>query len=62
MTTFNLEFKRIAYINLGVGADSVEEAEEKAWEILDGDEYPRDADWELVHVAKTDTDVGVTPL
>jgi hypothetical protein len=49
MKTYQIELKRTSYVNLTVEADSVEEAEELAWDELqsDGSYGLTYADWEI---------------
>ena len=49
MKTYQIELKRTSYVNITVEADSVEEAEELAWDELqsDGSYGLTYADWEI---------------
>ena len=49
MKTYQVELKRTSYVNITVEADSVEEAEELAWDELqsDGSYGLTYADWEI---------------
>lgn len=49
MKTYQIELKRTSYVNLTVEADSVEEAEQLAWDELqsDGSYGLTYADWEI---------------
>ena len=49
MKTYQIELKRTSYVNLTVEAESVEEAEELAWDELESDgSYGLNyADWEI---------------
>jgi len=46
MKTYQVELKRVSYVNLTVEADSLEAAEDAAWlELQTGDYDDYDADW-----------------
>jgi hypothetical protein len=49
MKTYQIELKRTSYVNITVEADSVEEAEQLAWDELqsDGSYGLTYADWEI---------------
>jgi hypothetical protein len=49
MKTYQIELKRTSYVNITVEAESVEEAEELAWDELqsDGSYGLTYADWEI---------------
>ena len=49
MKTYQIELKRTSYVNLTVEAESVEEAEQLAWDELqsDGSYGLTYADWEI---------------
>jgi hypothetical protein len=48
MKTYQVELKRVSYVNLTVEADSLEAAEDAAWlELQTGDFDDRYADWTL---------------
>jgi hypothetical protein len=49
MKTYQVELKRTSYVNITVEADSVEEAEQLAWDELqsDGSYGLTYADWEI---------------
>jgi len=49
MKTYQIELKRTSYVNLTVEAESVEEAEQLAWDELESDgSYGLNyADWEI---------------
>ena len=49
MKTYQIELKRTSYVNITVEAESVEEAEELAWDKLrsDGSYGLTYADWEI---------------
>ncbi len=53
MKTYQIELKRVSYVNLTIEADSQDEAEALAWaEIESGESYgiSDDADWNLNHI------------
>jgi hypothetical protein len=49
MSFYQIELKRVSYVNLTIEADSQDEAEALAWEELatDGSYGDRDASWEI---------------
>ena len=49
MKTYQIELKRVSYVNLTIEADSQDEAEELAWQELtsDGSYGDSDADWDI---------------
>jgi len=48
MKTYQIELKRISYVNLTIEAESQDEAEEAAWlELQTGDFDCNDAQWEI---------------
>jgi hypothetical protein len=53
MKTYQIELKRVSYVNLTIDANSQDEAEALAWaEIESGESYgiTDDADWNLSHI------------
>lgn len=53
MKTYQIELKRVSYVNLTIEAESQDEAEAQAWaEIDSGESYgiSDDADWNLNHI------------
>ncbi len=56
MKTYQIELKRTSYVNLTVEADSVEEAEQLAWDELqsDGSYGLTYADWEIESIELDD--------
>jgi len=56
MKTYQVELKRVSYVNLTVEADSPEAAEDAAWlELQTGDYDDYDADWSLSDVEEEQT-------
>jgi hypothetical protein len=55
MKTYHVTLKRESYINYEVEADTPEQAEEKAWVMLEHDDYHKkeDANWECDSVEET---------
>jgi hypothetical protein len=48
MKTYQIELKRVSYVNLTIEANSQDEAEEIAWLELDAHEHrDSDANWEI---------------
>lgn len=49
LKTYDMTLKRESYITYTVEAENVEQAEDKAWEILEHDDYHKkeDASWGL---------------
>ncbi len=56
MKTYQIELKRTSYVNLTVEAESVEEAEQLAWDELqsDGSYGLTYADWEIESIELDD--------
>jgi hypothetical protein len=56
MKTYQIELKRTSYVNITVEADSVEEAEQLAWDELqsDGSYGLTYADWEIESIELDD--------
>lgn len=54
MKSYQVELKRVSYVNMYVEAQSQEEAEALAWEELDSDKSwgAGDASWELESIAE----------
>lgn len=47
MKTYHVELKRVSYVNYEVEANTPEEAEDKAWKMLETDDfYKSDAYWD----------------
>jgi hypothetical protein len=57
MKTYQIELKRTSYVNITVEADSVEEAEQLAWDELqsDGSYGLTYADWEIQSIELDDS-------
>jgi hypothetical protein len=56
MKTYQVELKRVSYVNLTVEADSLEAAEDAAWlELQTGDYDDYDADWSLSEIEEEQT-------
>lgn len=49
---YHVEFKRTAYLNYSIEADSPSQAEDLAWEELDRDIERRDQEWHCNSVTK----------
>jgi hypothetical protein len=47
MKTYQIELKRVSYVNLTIEADSLEKAEAQAWEQVEADYYRDDGAWEI---------------
>jgi hypothetical protein len=48
MKTYQIELKRVSYVNLTIEAETAEQAEEIAWHELDAHEHrDSDANWEI---------------
>jgi hypothetical protein len=63
MKTYQIELKRVSYVNLTIEADSQDEAEEIAWLELDAHEHrDSDANWEIESIEldepETETESG----
>jgi hypothetical protein len=53
MQNYQVELKRVSYVNLDIEAESQDEAEELAWVALEShDSYGEDASWELESIAE----------
>jgi len=56
MKTYQVELKRVSYVNLTVEADSPEAAEDAAWLELQTCDYDdQDADWSLSDIQEEQT-------
>lgn len=56
MTTYQVELKRVSYVNLTVEADSPEAAEDAAWlELQTGDYDDDNAEWTLSNIEQEQT-------
>jgi hypothetical protein len=61
MKTYQIELKRVSYVNLTIEADSQDEAEEIAWLELDAHEHrDSDANWEIesIELDEPETETG----
>lgn len=47
MKTYEIEIRRTSYITIWVDAESKDQAEAKAWEDLNSNQYTEDASWEI---------------
>jgi hypothetical protein len=47
MKTYQIELKRVSYVNLTIEADSLEKAKAQAWEQVEADYYRDDGAWEI---------------
>ena len=47
MKTYQIELKRVSYVNLTIEADSLEKAEAQAWKQVEADYYRDDGAWEI---------------
>jgi hypothetical protein len=53
MKTYQVELKRVSYVNLDIEAESQDEAEALAWIALESHRsYGEDASWELEAIAE----------
>jgi hypothetical protein len=53
MKTYQIELKRVSYVNLTVEADSLQAAEDAAWlELQTGDFDDKGAEWALESIAE----------
>jgi len=51
MKSYQIELKRVSYVNLDIEAESQEEAEALAWDaLLSHGGYGEDASWELASI------------
>lgn len=58
MKTYQVELRRVSYVNLTVKADNPEAAETAAWlELQTGDYDDYDADWSLSEIEEEQTDI-----
>jgi DNA-directed RNA polymerase subunit RPC12/RpoP len=58
MKTYQVELKRVSYVNLTVEADSLQAAEDAAWlELQTGDFDDSYADWTLESIDEEQTDI-----
>jgi hypothetical protein len=55
MKTYQIELKRVSYVNLTIEAETAEQAEEIAWLELDAHEHrDSDANWEIESIELED--------
>jgi len=47
MKTYQIELKRVSYVNVTVDAETQDEAEALAWKQIENDHYKDDGSWEL---------------
>jgi len=47
MKTYQVEFRKLAFVMVSVEADTLEEAEEKGWKQLKSERYLDDALWQV---------------
>jgi hypothetical protein len=47
MKTYQIELKRVSYVNLTIEADSLEKAEALAWKGVEQDYYRDDGHWDI---------------
>jgi hypothetical protein len=61
MKTYQIELKRVSYVNLTIEAETAEQAEEIAWLELDAHEHrDSDANWEIesIELDEPETETG----
>lgn len=60
MKTYQIELKRVSYVNLTIEAANEEDAEAQAWEQVEADYYRDDGAWEIesIEPAEPETETG----
>lgn len=55
MKTYEVEYRKTSYVMLTVEAETQEEADAKAWKLVEQDYYIDDACWELESIEEVTT-------
>ena len=54
MKTYQIELKRVSYVNVTVDAETQDEAEALAWKQIANDYYKDDGSWELESIEEVE--------